>query len=57
MVTHKIDDALKYGNRLIMLHQGRIVLDLTTAAKQTLTAPALLQIFHHYEDQLLINKE
>ena len=28
MVTHKLDDAITYGNRLIMLHQGRIVLDV-----------------------------
>jgi putative ABC transport system ATP-binding protein len=31
MITHKMDDAIKYGNRLIMLHKGKIVMDIKDA--------------------------
>jgi putative ABC transport system ATP-binding protein len=50
MITHKLDDAIQYGNRLIMLHQGEIVLDLSKKAKQSVRASELLALFHHYED-------
>ena len=57
MITHKMDDALKYGNRLIMLHQGKIVLDVKEAQKRAMTIKDLLTMFHQYEDQLLISGE
>lgn len=53
MVTHNLSDALKYGNRLLMIHQGKIVFDVSGAAKQALTMEHLLQLFHNYEDRLL----
>jgi len=49
MITHKLDDAIKYGNRLIMLHNGQIVLDLKN--KKDLTIEKLLELFHKFEDQ------
>jgi putative ABC transport system ATP-binding protein len=55
MITHKLDDAIKYGNRLIMLHQGKIVLDIQGEQKQTMSVQALLAMFHQYEDQLLVS--
>lgn len=55
MITHKMDDAIKYGNRLIMLHQGKVVLNIQGAQKQTLAVGDLLAMFHRYEDQLLIS--
>lgn len=55
MITHKMDDAIKYGNRLIMLHQGKIVLDLQGAQKQAMTVKDLIAMFHQYEDQLLVS--
>mgnify|MGYP001071999820 CR=1 FL=1 len=55
MITHRMDDAIKYGNRLIMLHQGKIVLDIEGAEKRTMTVKNLLDMFHQYEDQLLIS--
>lgn len=55
MITHKIDDAIKYGNRLIMLHQGKIVLDLDKEPKGRLQVQDLLIMFHQYEDQLLVS--
>lgn len=53
MVTHKLDDAIKYGNRLIMLHQGKIVLDVSGPEKASLSMAQLLAFFHHYEDLVL----
>lgn len=50
MITHKFDDAIAYGNRLIMLHQGEIVFDLKGDEKKKLSVEQLLQIFHQYED-------
>lgn len=50
MITHKFDDAIAYGNRLIMLHQGEIVIDLKGDEKKKLSVEQLLQIFHQYED-------
>lgn len=53
MVTHKLDDALKYGNRLIMLHQGQIVLDARNDDKKKFSIEQLLELFHQYEDLTL----
>lgn len=57
MITHKMDDAIAYGNRLIMLHQGNIVLDLNQEQKSALSPHELLSMFHKYEDELLIGEE
>lgn len=46
MVTHNMEDAITYGNRLIMLHQGQIVVDLAAENKKDLTVPDLLALFH-----------
>lgn len=53
MVTHRLDDALRYGNRLIMLHKGKIVVDLDATQKQKITLAELLNLFHQYEDLML----
>lgn len=45
MVTHNMRDAIKYGNRLIMMHEGRIILDIKGEEKQKLTIENLLQRF------------
>ena len=42
MVTHNVEHALAYGSRLLMLHAGRIVLDISGEAKRALTVPELL---------------
>lgn len=46
MVTHNMEDAIKYGNRLIMLHQGTIAVDISGEAKKKLTVTDLLELFH-----------
>ena len=45
MVTHNMRDAIEQGNRLIMMHEGRIVLDISGEAKKKLTVEALLERF------------
>ena len=45
MITHNMRDAIRYGNRLIMLSGGRVVLDIAGAKKQALTVPQLLEMF------------
>lgn len=45
MITHNMKDAIKYGNRLIMLHDGKIVVDVSGEDKQKLTVPDLLDMF------------
>lgn len=46
MVTHNMKDALKYGNRLIMLAEGEIVLDVSDKAKSDLTIEKLVHLFY-----------
>ncbi|MGI6606800.1 MAG: ABC transporter ATP-binding protein [Peptococcia bacterium] len=45
MITHNLEQALSYGNRLIMMHQGRIVLDIAQEEKSLLSVPQLLNRF------------
>lgn len=45
MVTHNMEDAIRYGNRLIMLHQGTIAVDISGKEKENLTVPDLLALF------------
>ena len=45
MITHNMRDAIHYGNRLIMLHKGCVVLDISGEEKAKLTVPQLLELF------------
>jgi len=45
MITHNLQDAIKYGNRLIMLHNGKIILDIKGKEKKELTQDTLMEIF------------
>lgn len=45
MVTHNMRHAIEYGNRLIMMHEGRIILDISGEEKQKLTVEDLLKRF------------
>ena len=47
MTTHNLEDALQYGNRLIVMNQGRIILDLAGAAKEQLTKETLLTYYNN----------
>ncbi len=45
MVTHNMNDAINYGNRLIMMHEGRVILDISGEEKKQLTVETLLHKF------------
>ena len=45
MITHNMKDAIKYGNRLIMMSKGKVVADVTGEEKKKLTIEALLDMF------------
>ncbi|MDH6364165.1 putative ABC transport system ATP-binding protein [Enterococcus sp. PF1-24] len=50
MITHRMEDALHYGNRLIVLQKGKIVKDLDKQAKEKLTLADLLLFFEEEEE-------
>lgn len=45
MITHNMKDALRHGNRIIMMHEGHIIFDAEGEEKQKLTVQDLLQKF------------
>jgi len=45
MITHNMSDAIKHGTRLIMLHEGRIILDVEGEEKSRLTKKELMDKF------------
>ena len=45
MITHNMKDAISHGNRLIMMYEGRIVIDVSGEEKKKLTVPQLLELF------------
>ena len=45
MITHNMRDAIAHGNRLIMMHEGKIALDISGEAKKKLTVEDLLAKF------------
>lgn len=46
MVTHNMRQALQLGNRLIMLHGGRVILDISGNEKKMMTVDDLLEQFY-----------
>lgn len=45
MVTHNMKDAITHGNRLIMMHEGKVILDITGEEKKKLTVADLMHKF------------
>ena len=45
MITHNMQDAITYGNRLIMMNAGKIIYDVSGEEKKSLTVKALLEKF------------
>ncbi|MEY8435729.1 ABC transporter ATP-binding protein [Streptococcus hyointestinalis] len=45
MITHHMEDALKYGNRVLVMKDGKIVSDLNQAQKQEMTITDYYQLF------------
>ena len=61
MITHNMRDAIEYGDRLIMMYEGRIALDIAGEEKQKLTVEDLLAKFgqatgsNEADDKLLLS--
>ena len=45
MITHNMRDAIAYGNRLIMMYEGHVVVDVSGEEKKKLTVEQLLNLF------------
>jgi putative ABC transport system ATP-binding protein len=45
MITHNMKDAIAHGNRLIMMYEGRVVIDVSGEEKKKLTVHQLLELF------------
>lgn len=56
MITHNMRDAIKYGNRLIMLDAGKVVLDISGEEKKNLTIEDLLRRFDENPDVVVDDK-
>lgn len=62
MITHNMRDAIAYGNRLIMMYDGRILVDVAGEEKKHLTVEELLGLFNQAsgsdeaDDKLLLSK-
>ncbi len=61
MITHNMKDALRYGNRLLMLDRGRVIVDVSGEEKKHLTVQDLLEKFRSLQatgaesDELLLS--
>jgi len=52
MITHNMKDAITYGNRLVMFHNGEIIYDVKGEEKQKLTVEELLRKFDEADQKL-----
>ena len=63
MITHNMSQAIRYGNRLLMMDRGEIILDVSGEEKRSLTVEKLVDKFHairHAElenDELMLSEE
>ena len=61
MITHNMKDALEYGTRTIMMHEGRIILDLKGKEREEMTVELLIEQFGNKSgaqldnDRMLLN--
>lgn len=62
MITHNMHDAIAYGNRLIMMSEGRVVVDVSGEEKKNLTIEQLLGLFEKasgskmMDDKVMLSK-
>ncbi len=55
MITHNMKDAIRHGNRLIMMMDGKIILDISGEEKKKLTVRDLLDQFEHASGEQFAN--
>jgi len=51
MVTHNMNQALRFGNRLVMIHRGEIILDVSEAEKTNITVEDLMARFYEVQGE------
>ena len=62
MITHNMHDAIAHGNRLIMMSEGRVVVDVSGEEKKNLTIEQLLNLFEKascaamMDDKVMLSK-
>ena len=62
MITHNMQDAINHGNRLIMMNEGHIILDIKGKEKENMTKHQLMDMFAELSgnqienDQVLLSK-
>ena len=56
MVTHNMKHAIQYGNRLIMMDSGRVVVDIKGEEKKHLSVRDLLEKFNIENDRMLLSE-
>ena len=55
MVTHNMRDAIAHGNRLIMMHEGKVILNIAGEEKKKLTVEDLLHQFERVSGEEFAN--
>ena len=55
MITHNMHDAIAHGNRLIMMHEGHIIVDVEGEEKKKLTTQDLLALFEKASGKAFAN--
>ena len=55
MVTHNLRDAIVHGNRLIMMNEGQVILDISGEEKKNLTVEDLLEKFEEISGEEFAN--
>lgn len=55
MVTHNMKDAIAHGNRLIMMHDGKVILNISGEEKKKLTVADLMHQFEAVSGQEFVN--
>lgn len=55
MITHNINSALTMGNRTIMMHDGKIILDISGKEREKMTVSDLLKLYSSNSDEELDN--
>ncbi len=57
MVTHNMQFAIDFGNRLIMMDEGTIILDVQGEEKSNLTVEELVRLFKNLRNKTYANDE
>ena len=54
MITHNMKDALRYGNKTILMKSGRVAMELTGEERAAMTVEKLIEKFSIDNDRMLL---